>query len=111
VLTRYALAGLERIFQKGYAYSKAEVLLMDLCQRGEYTDDLFTPSQGAGADRLMKVMDVINHRYGRGMLRTARVTEAPFWAMRQDLMSPRYTTRIGHVWSVGNDKAIKNADS
>lgn len=39
-ITRAAIAGLELIYREGFAFSKAELLLMDLCQRGEYTDDL-----------------------------------------------------------------------
>jgi len=32
---------LEHIYREGLSFSKAEVLLMELCQRGEYNDDLF----------------------------------------------------------------------
>lgn len=40
-ITKAAVAGLVHIYQDGYAFSKAEVLLLDLRQRGEFTDDLF----------------------------------------------------------------------
>ncbi len=36
-----AQSGLDAVFQEGYAYAKAEILLLDLRQRGEFTDDLF----------------------------------------------------------------------
>ena len=35
----------DRIFRPGLKYSKAEVMLLDLCSPGEYTDDLFAVSQ------------------------------------------------------------------
>jgi len=40
-------------------------MLLNLCQPGEYTDDLFAISQPAEATRVMTVMDQINERWGR----------------------------------------------
>jgi len=49
-ITRAAIAGLEHVYREGYSFSKAEVLLMDLRQRGEYTDDLFAETQPAASE-------------------------------------------------------------
>ena len=40
LLTQAAVGALERLFRPGFKYSKAEVMLLNLCQPGEYTDDL-----------------------------------------------------------------------
>jgi DNA polymerase V len=48
VLAAAAVRGLEAIYRHGYAYSKAEVLLMDLRQRGEFTGDLFAAAPRLG---------------------------------------------------------------
>ncbi|KRW65138.1 DNA polymerase V subunit UmuC [Pseudomonas sp. TTU2014-096BSC] len=101
LITRAAIDGLERIYRHGYAYSKAEVLLMELCQRGEFTDDLFAQSQPAASERVMGVLDAINAKWGRNTLRPGRVTLAPKWAMRRDMMSRSFTTRIDQLWTVG----------
>ncbi|RZI70600.1 MAG: DUF4113 domain-containing protein, partial [Pseudomonas sp.] len=37
---------------------------------------------------------------GRGTLRAASVPSAPEWAMRRDLMSQSFTTKIGQLWIV-----------
>ncbi|MBW4953812.1 DUF4113 domain-containing protein, partial [Klebsiella pneumoniae] len=37
---------------------------------------------------------------GRGTLRAAAVPAAPAWAMRRELMSPSYTTRLDQLWTV-----------
>lgn len=100
LLTRSATEALQRIYREGYRYSKAEVLLLDLCRPGEVTDDLFTLAQPEADGRLMGVVDAINGRFGRGTLRTASVPLAPEWAMRRDLMSPSYTTRLDQLWKV-----------
>ncbi|WPO98085.1 translesion error-prone DNA polymerase V subunit UmuC [Pseudomonas sp. HR96] len=100
LLTKAAVQGLEQVFREGYQYSKAEVLLLDLCQRGEYTDDLFAASQPAAAEQVMRVLDTINARWGRGTLRPAAVPLMPDWGMRQELMSQSYTTTLEELWRV-----------
>lgn len=49
---------------------------MDLRQPGEFTD-LFTLSQPAMADKVMGVLDEINGRRGKGVLRLASAPAAP----------------------------------
>jgi len=99
-LTSAAVNALDRIFRPGFAYSKAEVLLLNLRQPGEYTDDLFATSQPSEASRVMTVLDQINHRWGRGTLRTASMPINPVWGMRRELMSHSYTTKLHELWRV-----------
>jgi len=100
LLTRTAVDALDRVFRPGFAYSKAEVMLLNLCQPGQYTDDLFATSQPAEASRVMAVLDQINGRWGRGTLRSASVPTHPEWAMRREMMSQSYTTRLDQLWKV-----------
>lgn len=73
---------------------------MNLCQQGEYTDDLFAPSQPADATKLMVVLDQINGRWGRGTLRSASVPVDPDRGMRREMMSQSYTTKLDQLWQV-----------
>jgi len=75
-------------------------MLLNLCQPGEHTDDLFAISQPAVATRVMTVIDQINERWGRGTLRSACVPADSDWGMRRDLMSQSYTTKLDQLWSV-----------
>jgi DNA polymerase V len=100
LMTKAATEAFNRLFRPGFKYSKAEVLLMDLRQPSEFTDDLFAHSQPAAADKVMSVLDDINGRWGRGTLRAASVPAAPEWGMRRDLMSSSYTTKIDQLWTV-----------
>lgn len=95
-----AQRGLGQIYRLGYRYSKCSILLMDLSQRGEVTPDLFAPAPRRGADRLMAVMDEINKREGRGMVRLGRIPATPAWGMRREMLSPCYTTRWPEVIGV-----------
>ncbi|MGA5585621.1 translesion error-prone DNA polymerase V subunit UmuC [Pseudomonas siliginis] len=100
LLTTAAVDALDRVFRPGFSYSKAEVLLLSLCQPGEYTDDLFAISQPTEATRVMAVLDEINGRWGRGTLRSASVPSNPDWGMRREMMSQSYTTRLDQLWIV-----------
>lgn len=99
LMTKAAIQAVDRLFRPGYRYSKAEVLLMDLRQPGEFTDDLFAQVQPATSDRIMGVLDEINERWGRGTLRAASVPADPDWAMRRELMSQSFTTRLDQLWT------------
>lgn len=97
LLTRLASKALDDIWKDGFRYSKAEILLMDLRKRGEYTQDLFTPSQPAKSDVLMRTIDMVNSRFGKNALRSARMPVEADWEMRRELMSPSYTTSINQL--------------
>ena len=100
LMTKAATEAVNRLYRSGFKYSKAEVLLMDLRQPSEFTADLFAQSQPVAAEKVMTVLDEINGRWGRGTLRVASVPTAPEWAMRRDLMSQSFTTRLDQLWTV-----------
>ncbi|KQW11953.1 MULTISPECIES: translesion error-prone DNA polymerase V subunit UmuC [Pseudomonas] len=100
LLTKAATEAVNRLFMSGFKYSKAEILLMDLRQSGEFTDDLFAQSQPLIAEKVMGVLDEINERWGRGTLRTASVPSSPEWGMRREMMSQSFTTKLDQLWTV-----------
>jgi DNA polymerase V len=100
LLTKAAVDAVERVFRPGFKYSKAEVMLVNLCQRSEFTEDLFATTQSAEATNLMTVLDKINERWGRGTLRSASVPISPDWVMRREMMSKSYTTKLDQLWTV-----------
>jgi DNA polymerase V len=100
LLCKAASEAIDRLFRQGFKYSKAEVLLMDLRQPGEFTQDLFAESQPQAAEKVMGVLDRINQRWGSGTLRAASVPADPAWGMRREMMSSSFTTRIDQLWVV-----------
>ena len=101
MITQYALLALEQAYRAGFSYSKAEVMLLDLCQRNEITGDLFAPLQPIESTRVMAVLDEINAKWGRGTLRPGRVELKPDWGMQREMLSQSYTTRLDQLWVVG----------
>lgn len=100
LLTKVAVDAVDSVFRPGFKYSKAEVMLLDLRQPGEFSDDLFACNQPVEASKVMAVLDQINQRWGRGTLRAASVPVNPAWSMRRELMSQSYTTRLDQLWRV-----------
>ncbi len=100
LLTKAAQEAVERVYREGFRYSKAEVLLLDLSQRGEITGNLFAASQPVASEKLMSVLDTVNARWGRGTMRLASVPVDPSWGMRREMMSQSFTTRMDELWTV-----------
>lgn len=76
------------------------MLLANLCQKGEYTENLFSISQPVATEEIMGVLDAIDGRWGKGTLRVASVPTNPDWGMRREMMSQRFTTRVDQLWTV-----------
>ena len=95
-LASWALRVLERIYQPGYAYQKAGVMLLDLQQRDQQQSDLFCNTERTQrGTAMMEVMDAINARWGSEALKVAiagshQATQR--WGMRRNYKSPAYTT-------------------
>jgi DNA polymerase V len=100
VVTHAALSALEHVYRPGYSFAKAEVLLFDLCQRGEFTDDLFAATQPAASEKVMAVLDSINAKWGRGTLRPGVVPVEPEWEMKREMLSQSFTTKVNQLWRV-----------
>lgn len=94
-LTRAALVGLKRIYQPGYAFAKAGVMLRELVDRDKVHGDLFSVSESPKSDALMAALDRVNSRFGKKALVTgvAAGGENGVWKMRQGNKSPNFTTR------------------
>lgn len=94
VLTRAAQQAVARLWQAGRRYHKAGVMAFELVEAGRVQADLFAgdPLDEKSA-RLMQVMDAINQRMGRGTVRLLAEGTTQPWRMKQDHLSPCYTTR------------------
>lgn len=95
VLTDWAIRILRRIYRPGFGYHKAGVMLLDLLPKANRQYSLFDAhgdASDARSDKLMSVLDSVNQRYGRGVLRLAAEGIDRSWQMRRGNLSPGYTT-------------------
>lgn len=95
-IAKAALDGLQRIFQPGFKYAKAGVMLLDLQHEGQQQCELDLEGDSQ-KDRstLMTALDGLNQRYGKGTLHMASAGvegNQRVWSMKQERRTPRYTT-------------------
>lgn len=75
----------------GYGWRKAGALLLDLAAPSAVPTSLFDVVQQP--DGLMDALDQINARFGRGKARLGLAGKNSEWRMRQENLSPCFTTR------------------
>jgi DNA polymerase V len=93
VVVQAALRGLESIYRAGYQYKKAGVIVSGLVPSNTIQYNLFYPTDEDRHTRLMTAMDKVNDREGRDVLRVAEQGFDRRWTLRQERLSPCYTTR------------------
>jgi DNA polymerase V len=101
-LVQTAIMGLQCIYRAGFALAKAGVMLLDLRDEGFEQGELdlqealpLYASRAQHPQALMQALDHLNQRYGRGTLMLASSgasTKKKIWSMRQERLTPRYTT-------------------
>jgi DNA polymerase V len=90
-ITRVAMWLLRQVFRPGVYYLKGGVMLMELVPDGGQQRDLFGFSEGdSRASTLMKTLDSVNGKYGRGTVFTASEGTDHSWTMKRELKSPNY---------------------
>jgi DNA polymerase V len=92
-IVQAALGGLRSIYRAGYQYKKAGVIVSGLVPSNTIQYNLFHPTDEDRHMRLMSAMDTVNDREGRDVLRIAEQGFARRWTLRQERLSPCYTTR------------------
>ncbi len=95
-IARFACDGLSRIFREGYNYKKAGVIVMDIVPENPVQLNLFENSNPRH-EPLMKAIDRINRSIGHHKVKLASQDLDRTWKMRQEKLSPRYTTRLHEI--------------
>jgi DNA polymerase V len=81
---------IDSLFQTGIQYYKVGVGLLNLSSEQHQQFELF--SEPKSDDRVMKVLDNINQKYGTDTVLLASQGIDEKWAMRRQFLTPQYTT-------------------
>lgn len=94
ILTRRTLRVLRRIYRAGFGYHKAGIAFLDIRPRAHQQFGLFVQDDHAQTrnECLMRALDAVNGRYGRGAIKLAAEGIEKPWQMRRGNLSPKYTT-------------------
>ncbi len=92
-LIDYAVRSVERLYQKGFLFSKVGIILGELVPEGNVQGNLFDEANRQKTKRLMQAVDAVNARLSHKPLRWAAEGINQPWRTKFTKRSKRYTTR------------------
>lgn len=96
IISNCAISALMSIFKKGIQYKKAGVSVTGLVPMDNHQLHLFD-QENPKHEPLMKSIDSINAKYKNNKVKIANQNLKHTWKMRQDRLSPKYTTNINDI--------------
>jgi DNA polymerase V len=99
-LIHYAMIAMQRIYRPGYNYKKAGVFVTDIVPQEQVQLSMFDNVDRGKQSKLMAAMDGINKQLGRDKVRYAAAGYGRKWKLRQEQLSPCYTTNIHEILKV-----------
>jgi DNA polymerase V len=99
-LIKPAVSLVDKLYKKGTFYKKAGVMLSGIVPDMSIQGNLFLSENKNCERKLMDMIDNINFSQRDDVLKFAASGTTRDWKMRQDLRSPRYTTRWEELYEV-----------
>ena len=96
-LVKYALLGLNEIFNKDFRYKKAGVIVDGLQDENARQGNIFDVVDREKQRKLQSAVDLLNSNFGRDKVKLAVQGEGKEWKLRQEKLSRRYTTNIDEI--------------
>ena len=88
------------MYRRGYNYKKAGVILSDIVSGYEVQENIFDKINRLKSEKMMKAIDQINRKMGRDIVRYATQGYTKKWVLKQQRLSPCYTTRWNDLLSI-----------
>ncbi len=99
-LIKPAVMLVDKLFEQGRIYKKAGVMLSGLVPDATIQGNLFVPEKENNNRLLMSMLDNVNFAMRNDIIKFAASGTKRDWKMRQELRSPRYTTRWNEMFEV-----------
>ena len=99
-LIKPAVKLVDKLYEHGRLYKKAGVMLSGIVPDANIQGNLFVPKQNNDKRMLMSMLDNVNFAMRDDMVKFAASGTKRDWKMRQELRSPRYTTRWEELFEV-----------
>lgn len=94
-LIKYSFIALEKIFRKDYLYKNCGIYISNINPINDIQLDLFQNSYITQLNKKTKIMesiDILNKKWGRDTVKIGAMGITNDLKMKQDMISPRYTT-------------------
>ena len=95
-----ALRGLDIIYMPGYNFKKVGIMVLDLVPEEFIQIGIFDTKDRRKDKKIMEVYDDVNARFGKDLVRYAVQGYKRKWKLRQQRLSPCYTTDIKQVLTI-----------
>ena len=107
--TKVALNILRKLYKKGFNYKKAGVIVGDIVPDYSRQLSFFHKQDVLKRQRVMHSLDYINTSMGRNKVRLAIQGFDRKWRLKQEKLSPCYTTRFNDMLEINVDqhKAVR----
>lgn len=99
-LIAHALPLVEQLYKKGSRYLKAGITLSHIVPDDAVQYNLFEPSTNNNMRQLMQMIDNVNFSMRNDVIKFAAAGTTKNWKMRQEMRSPRYSTRWEELQTV-----------
>jgi DNA polymerase V len=96
IISKYAVKAVASIFKKGIKYKRAGIIVTGLVPTDNHQLNFFE-AQNPKHTRLMKAIDNLNSKLGDYKIKLGNQDLERTWKMRQEHLSPRYTTQINEL--------------
>ncbi len=106
-LIHYAVIALKKLYKKGYKYKKAGAIVSDVIPDDGRQTTLWENLDREKNKKLLKTIDSINKKAGMEKIKFAVQGDEKTWQMRQENLSPQYTTRWEDILIVDVDEVYK----
>ncbi|RBP30941.1 DNA polymerase V [Oceanihabitans sediminis] len=98
-LVKLTNKALHILYKKGYHFKKAGVIVMDLTPVQQKQLSMFTQENPKHLE-LMTIVDKLNTTIGNNKVKFASQSLGRQWKMKQEQLSPRYSTNINEVITI-----------
>ncbi len=99
-IVRFALKGLDQIYRSDCIYKKAGVIVGRTIPESQVQLSLFDNLDRDKRREINSVVDTINSKMGRNKVKLAVQGTGRKWKLRQEKLSPCYTTRFSEILEV-----------
>ena len=96
----YIINIFNNIYKAGYQYKRAGVILSGIVLDREVQENLFDQLNRSKSKNIMQTIDRINQKMGRDIIRSAAQGYSKKWMLKQQRLSPCYTTRWSNLLTV-----------